>query len=146
MKTLPLTVCVILGSVWLTGCSKQSESKPAADQGQPSAESTAAGVQKSVTTAAEQAKDAAKQTIADAQKQATDAGAAAQAKAQGIIDQAKTLVGQAKYPEAMSLLQQKLAGLQLTAEQQKLVDGLKEQIQKALASAPAPDVKKLLGK
>lgn len=66
-------------------------------------------------------------------KQAAAAKDSAASGVQALIDKAKALVGEGKYEDASRSLQQ-LAGQTLTVEQQKLVDGLKEQIQKALAS------------
>jgi Arc/MetJ-type ribon-helix-helix transcriptional regulator len=55
-----------------------------------------------------------------------------------LIDKAKSLIAEGKFSDASSVLQQ-LTGLSLTSEQTKLVDGLKEQIQKALAAKAAGD-------
>jgi len=150
MKVLSTAAGVIAGLVLLGACSKQ-EAPPPADQGTKPLGTAASDLQKTVEKAAEQAKTAAQATATDAQKLAADAAAAAQAKAQDVIGQAKSLVDSGKYTEAMSLLQQKLVGLKLTPEQQKLVDDLKAQVQKALGSATkdatkaAGDAKKLLG-
>jgi hypothetical protein len=63
-------------------------------------------------------------------------------KAQELIDKAKSLVAESKFSDASSVLDQ-LTGQSLSGEQTKLVDGLKEQIQKALvakATETAPDI------
>ncbi len=71
---------------------------------------------------------------AEAARTKAEAVSAAQSvKDQGLIDKAKGLVAENKLSEASGVLQQ-LAGRTLTPEQTKLVDGLKEQIQKALAA------------
>lgn len=140
-------ISLVVSALLVSGCSKQ-ETTPPATQGQSPTESAITDAQKRVGDAAAQAKDAAQKTAAEVQKQATEVGAAAQAKAQEVIDQAKKLVSENKFTDALSLLQQKLAGLQLTPEQQKLVDSLKEQIQKAIASSAtkgAEGLKKALG-
>jgi len=86
-----------------------------------------------VSDATKQTQDAAAAASTTATTAATAATAAGTSKAQEWIDKAKSLVAQTKYSEAASVLQQ-LSSLKLTDEQQKLVDTLKEQIQKALAS------------
>jgi hypothetical protein len=57
-------------------------------------------------------------------------------KAQGLIDKVKSLIAEGKFTDASSALQQ-LAGQSLTSDQAKVVDGLKEQIQKALVAKAA---------
>jgi hypothetical protein len=59
--------------------------------------------------------------------------AADSAKTQGLIDKAKSLIAESKFSDASSVLQQ-LTGQTLSGDQAKLVDALKEQIQKALAA------------
>jgi hypothetical protein len=141
IKHFSLIASLIVSLALVGGCGKNDETKPATDTGKK-ADSTASDVQKSVTSVADQAKNAVQKSTTEVQTQV-----------QGIIDQAKSLVAEKKYTEAMSLLQQKLAGLKLTPEQQKLVDALKEQLQKAIASSTGKDaakgiddVKKTLGK
>jgi hypothetical protein len=72
----------------------------------------------------------------DAAKATTDAKAEDSAKSQGLIDKARSLVADGKYSDATSILQQ-LTGHTLSSDQQKLVDALKEQIQKAIAAKAA---------
>jgi len=64
------------------------------------------------------------------------AKAADSAKVQGLIDKVKSLIAEGKFTDASSVLQQ-LAGQSLSGDQAKLVDGLKEQIQKALVAKAA---------
>ena len=149
--TLPTAIGLIAGLMLWGACSKQSEPNPTTEQGAQPVGTTASGLEKSLSKTAEEAKTAATTATAEVHKLAAEAAATAEAKAQDAINQAKNLVGAGKYTEAMDLLRQKLAGLQLTPEQQKLVDDLKAQIQKALTSATkdaakaAGDVKKALG-
>lgn len=74
----------------------------------------------------------------NAQQEAETAIAAVNSQVQQLIDEAKNLIAENKFKEASTNLQQ-LAGQTLNAEQQKLVDSLKEQIQKALAAKAAAD-------
>jgi len=66
------------------------------------------------------------------------AKAAASAKTQELIVKATSLVAEGKYSDASAVLQQ-LAGQTLSSDQQKLVDGLKEQISNALVAKAASD-------
>ena len=69
-------------------------------------------------------------------RQANAAKATEDAKVQVVIDKARGLITENKFADASSVLQQ-LTGLSLSADQAKLVDSLKEQIQKALAAKTA---------
>jgi len=70
--------------------------------------------------------------------------AASNSQVQGMIDKAKGLVTNQKYQDALAVVQ-KLSSLQLTPDQQTLVDGLKTQIQTALAKNAASDAASSLG-
>lgn len=136
MLSLPLIVALTIG---IAGCSKESD-KPIAEQAKDSANSAADSVKKF----AADAKDTGQKLAQDGAKQVEKVADAANAKAQEMIDRAKKLFDQSKYQEALTSLQG-LANIQLTPEQQKLVDDLKARIQKALASASsaAPTVQQL---
>jgi len=130
----------------LAGCTKQdSTSTPTAEDAKKAA-APAADALKQTTDSAKAATETA---ASDATKQAQDTAAATTGKAQEWIDKAQSLIADNKLSEASSALQQ-LAALKLTPEQQKLVDSLKEQIQKALAAKAtgggAPAVGDLLKK
>jgi len=104
--------------VWAAGCSKKEEAPPPKAQETPKVTAPAAG---EMQKTAETVKTTAESTVA-----------AAKAKAQELIDKAKRLVAENKYQDALNALQG-LAGMSLTAEQQKVVDDLKKVIQEALA-------------
>ena len=140
MKTrITLLTAAVCGCLMAaTGCGK-TESPPA-----PPASGTnppsAGTVQKIVDTAQAQTEvvtrkvedaTAAAQAQADAAKAQADA---ASAKVQGLIDQARTYLGENKTSEALALLNQ-LSGQKLSTEQQSLVQGLKDQVQKAIEGA-----------
>ena len=90
-----------------------------------------------VTTAAQEAMRA-------TANQATNSVAAANSQVQTLIEKAKGLVTDQKYKDALTVVQQ-LSGMTLTPEQRSLVDGLKTQIQTALAKNAASDASSALG-
>ena len=136
-----ITLGVIASLALLAGCDKSNETKANDAAKSISEKANAAGAE--VGKAVEGVKPAVEKAVTDAKATADAAASAASAKVTSIIDQAKALVGQSKYSEATSALSQ-LAGLKLTPEQEKLVASLKEQIQKAMASAPAKAAGNLL--
>ena len=119
----------------LAGCSKSDSPPPATAE---ATQKAAAPVADAMKQTADTAKAAAETVAADATKQVHDTVAASSAKAQELIDKAKSLITSDKLQEASSVLQQ-LAALKLTPEQQQLVDDLKAQLQKALAGKATSD-------
>lgn len=139
-KTI-ISLGVAAALTFITGCDSSSKSQvdtTTKDAGKAT-ESVATGVGKAV----EGAKPAVEKAMTDAKNTATAAASEASAKAGTIIDQAKALVGQNKYTEALSSLQQ-LSSLKLTPEQEKIVASLKEQIQKAMSTNGAKAAGSLL--
>jgi hypothetical protein len=120
---LKCDTCVLLLAGLLAGCGQKEQSTPA-----PSGTREPASGQGAVETA----KQAADTATAEAKKAADTAQKTvdqATAQAQILIDQTKTFLSQNKYQDALAGMQ-KLRGLTLSAEQQKLVSDLKTQVQK----------------
>jgi hypothetical protein len=142
----------------LSGCSKE---QPAADtqaQGSKATEAVKTEATKAVDavktettqavdtikTEAAKAVDTVKSQTQPASDNVAPQANAAQQQAQGLIDKAKSLIGEQKYQEAMTSLSQ-LGKSQLTSDQQKMVDSLMAQIQSALAKSGAKDATSALG-
>jgi hypothetical protein len=147
MMLTPVACAFLLAA---TGCSNKEEAvtnqpvptQAAGDAAADTAQKAAATTQRQTEVVKEKAGEAA----ADLQAKVDAAAAKANdgnGKVQNLIEQAKKLVGENKWTEALAILNtlasQQAAGQSLSAGQQKVVDGLKEQIQKALAAKTAND-------
>ncbi len=120
----------------LSGCKKEETGPTAVEATKPSD-----------TTAIEPAKvaDPAKQSVAkEAIDDAANQANAATAQSQSLIDKAKAYIYDQKYQDALTTLSQ-LSASKLTADQQKLVDALKAEIQSAMAKASTGDAASALG-
>ena len=167
MSSLIPIVAISCLSLTLCSCSKKEEPvPPTPGSAEKSANTTAADAEKAVTGAAADAQKAASGAAADAQKQIqataadaqkevqkntadaqklTEAGAAAsQNQAQGLIQKAKQLIADKKYSDALESLKG-LSNLKLTSDQQKIVDDLKTQVEKLMASDAASGAAKSVG-
>jgi len=108
------------------------EAAKVAEAAKVEAAKTAEAAKVEAAKVAEATKVATAATAAEVVKTAEAAKATNDNKIQALIDKAKSLIAESKFSDASDVLQQ-LTGKSLTSEQQKIVDGLKEQIQKALA-------------
>lgn len=145
--------CATAATLLLVGCGKtdtqtaQPEQGPAAilekasnatvkapAETQKAAAPGGATASQTVSNAAAAVQTTANQAVSNATTALQGTAAEAAAKAQQLISQAQQLVSNKKFQEALATLQQ-LGNVQLTPEQQKLVNDLKTQIQAALAGS-----------
>jgi hypothetical protein len=134
-KTI-LTLSLIASLALLAGCDKGNQTTVNDAAKSVTDKANAAGAE--IGKAVEAAKPVVEKTITALTNNAAGIPAAANDQAASIIDQAKALVGQNKYTEALSSLQQ-LTGMKLSDSQTTMVAALKEQIQKAMAAKTTTD-------
>ena len=150
-KQISFTLAATL-ALGLAGCNKSEPAVTTTDDAAKAAETARIEAAKVADVAkAEAAKNAetaraeAAKTADAAKAEATRTAEEAKAQAaktaeggivQGLIDKAKNLIAENKFSDASGVLQQ-LTGMTLSADQTKLVDSLKEQIQKALVAQAA---------
>lgn len=128
MKTqkIILSLSAAALSLWIVGC--KQETKPVTEQTTDAASSMSDAVTKTVDSA----KETGAKVVQDATDTVKEAAAPVSAKAQELIDSAKSLIGQGKFQDALTKLKE-IGGEKLSLNQQTIVDGLKAQIEKALA-------------
>jgi len=124
-----LTLGLLASLALLPGCGKNET--PVSETPKP-VEVPKPAIEKTVSTVT----NAAAAATATAAAATAEVHAAANAQADSIIDQAKALISQSKYSDALAALQ-KLSGMKLSDSQAALVTSLKEAIQKGMTSQTA---------
>lgn len=129
---LPFAAVILL----FGGCGKQETKAPAASTAPAPTGVTpeVSAMKATVDKSTEQAKPAADQFAGDMTKQA-----------QRVIDKAKALIGDKKYQDAVTLLQQVTAS-KISPAQRKIIDDLIAQAQKLMASDMGQAVQGLIKK
>ncbi len=137
IQFLIAAITLSAAAISLSGCKKEEAAPAPTTVEAPKPNDTMANEPAKVV---EPAQPAAKEVV----DQATSQADAATAQSQSLIDKAKSYVADQKYQDALTTLSQ-LSASKLTADQQKLVDGLKAQIQSAIAKASTGDAASALG-
>lgn len=132
-KTI-LTLVAVALTVWATGCKKEQSVSDAAKDAANATKQTASDAGAAVKETANAAADKTKELAGKAADAAKEVVAPANAKAQELIDQATKLVSEGNFKDALAKVKE-LSSEKLSAAQQSVVDGLKAQIEKALAAS-----------
>jgi carbon monoxide dehydrogenase subunit G len=138
-----LALCAVVAA--LSGCGKSEPTPPPASEAPKTVtEGVVTGAKEAATAAATEVKQTAEKAATEVKQAAEKTAADATAQAQSLIDQAKSLVTDKKYQDALNILGQ-LSSVKLTPEQQKLVADLQTQIKSALASQATSEATKSVG-
>lgn len=136
-----LTATALLGTA--VGCKKEEPAAKAVESTKEAAGDIGSAVKDLAEKGVDKTKEGAAAVKAGAEKaveavkaEAKSLTASAGDQAQDLITKAQGLVNAGKYQDALTALNN-LKGLKLTDAQQKLVDSLKAQVQKALADKAA---------
>lgn len=126
-NVISLIVAVSL-PLWITGCEEKK-----ADLGTQIKEE-AGKTGEAIKDAAGSLKESGEKVAKEVAEKAKEITAAGSSKVQELIDSAKSLAGEGKFQDALAKLKA-LGGENLSVEQKNFVEGLKAQIDKALASS-----------
>jgi hypothetical protein len=141
--SVSLGSCVL--AVLLTACSKPADTAPAVSSTPPPAAAPAASTTPTKSSVDVQAEQSVTQVVKTPPVPETPvATTPASPQLQATLDRAKTLFNEKKYPEALATLAE-LSNVSLSAEQQRMVDSLKTQVQNAMASQTANEGLKAVG-
>ncbi len=126
-NVISLIVAVSL-PLWITGCEEKK-----ADLGTQIKEE-AGKTGEAIKDAAGSLKESGEKVAKEVAEKAKEITAAGSSKVQELIDSAKSLAGEGKFQDALAKLKA-LGGENLSVEQKNFVEGLRAQIDKALASS-----------
>ena len=137
-KTI-LTLVAAALTIWATGCKKEEASvtdkvKEAASDAADATKKAASDAGDAIKKGADATADKTKELAGKVGDAAKEVAAPVNAKAQELIDQATKLVSEGNFKEALVKVKE-ASGEKLSATQQTVVDGLKAQIEKALAAS-----------
>lgn len=119
-------IVVVSLTLWITGCEEKK-----ADLGTQIKEE-AGKTGEAIKDVASSLKESGEKVAKEVAEKAKEITATGSSKAQELIDSAKSLAGEGKFQDALAKLKA-LGGENLSVEQKNFVEGLKVQIDKALA-------------